>query len=40
MNFYIPPFWCGVIATLAGEIIAINVAALIKSFKGKKKQSQ
>ena len=36
MTFTIPPFWCGVIATLAGELIAIIVAALIKSIKDKK----
>lgn len=36
MTFTVSPFWLGVIATLAGELIAIIVAAAIKSIKDKK----
>lgn len=36
MNFYIPPFWCGVIATVIGEILAIVAHTVIKNIKNKR----
>ena len=32
---YIPPFWCGVIATILSEVIALVVYAIYLSRKGK-----
>lgn len=36
MTFTIPPFWCGVIATVLGEFIALVVYAVVKSVKEKR----
>lgn len=40
MNFYIPPFWCGVLAgvlaTVICEFLAIVVCAVIKIIKNKR----
>lgn len=36
MNFYIPPFWCGVIATVICEFLAIVVHSVIKKTKNKR----
>lgn len=33
MTFTIPPFWCGVIATIAGEFFALVTYAVIKIIK-------
>lgn len=30
MTFYIPPFWCGVIATVLGEFISLVIYAVVK----------
>ena len=30
---YIDPFWCGVLATIIAEIVALFVAALVAAFK-------
>ena len=35
MTFTIPPFWCGVLATIAGEVIAIIVTGIIKAISKK-----
>lgn len=35
MIFTIPPFWCGVIATIAGKFIALVVFAVVKIVKDK-----
>lgn len=34
---YIPPFWCGVAATILAEIIAGVVVGVVSSLKTKKK---
>lgn len=36
MTFTIPPFWCGVIATIGGEFIALVVYAVVKIIKDKR----
>jgi|GEM_PF-6499652 hypothetical protein len=36
MTFTIPPFWCGVIATIAGEFFALVTYAVIKIIKKKR----
>jgi hypothetical protein len=36
MTFTIPPFWCGVIATILGEFIALVVYAVVKNVKDKR----
>jgi hypothetical protein len=36
MTFTIPPFWCGVIATIAGEFIALVAYAVVKIIKKKR----
>lgn len=33
MMFYIPPFWCGVIATVIGEVLALIVAVIVRQNK-------
>lgn len=30
---FIPPFWCGVLVTVVAEIVALIVAAIVKSRK-------
>ena len=35
MTFFIPDFWCGVIATILAEFVALFIAAGIKKFKNK-----
>ena len=36
MTFTVPPFWCGVIATVLGEFIALVVYAVVKIIKDKR----
>ena len=36
MTFTIPPFWCGVLATILAELIALIVAAIVQKAKNKK----
>ncbi len=36
MTFTIPPFWCGVIATVLSEFIALVVYAVVKIVKDKR----
>ena len=36
MTFTIPLFWCGVIATVLGEFIALVVYAVVKIVKEKR----
>lgn len=33
MTFTIPPFWCGVIATVLGEFIALVIYAVVRTVK-------
>lgn len=41
MTFYIPPFWCGVIATVVFEICMVIGAAVISTHgKDKKKEKE
>ena len=35
MTFTIPPFWCGVLATVIGEFLAIVVNYVVKKKKHK-----
>ena len=36
MNFTIPPFWCGVLATVICEFLAIVVYSVVKKAKNKR----
>lgn len=36
MTFTIPPFWCGVIATVLGEFIALGTYGVVKIIKEKR----
>ena len=36
MTFTIPPFWCGVIATVICQFLAIVVSSVIKKTKNKR----
>lgn len=36
MTFTIPPFWCGVIATVLGEFIALVTYAVVKIINNKR----
>jgi len=36
MTFTIPSFWCGVLATVLAELIALIVAAIAQKAKNKK----
>ena len=36
MTFTIPPFWCGVLATVIGEFLATVVYSVIKKTKNKR----
>lgn len=36
MTFTIPPFWCGVLATVICEFLAIVVYSVIKIIKNKR----
>ncbi len=38
MTFTIPPFWCGVLATILAELIALIVAAIAQKAKNKKEK--
>lgn len=40
MTFYIPPFWCGVIATVVFEFVSLIVAAIAMSVGDKKKKGE
>ena len=36
MTFTIPPFWCGVIATVLGESITLVIYAVVRTVKDKR----
>lgn len=36
MTFTIPPFWCGVIATVLGELAALVTYTVVKIIKEKR----
>lgn len=38
MTFTIPPFWCGVLATILAELITLIVAAIVQKTKNKKEK--
>lgn len=38
MTFTIPPFWCGVLATMFAELITLIVAAIVQKTKNKKEK--
>lgn len=40
VTFYIPPFWCGVIATVVFEISMIIGAAIVSSIRKKTKRKK
>lgn len=40
MTFYIPPFWCGVIATIVVEFVSITVLAIVITLRDKEKEEK